>query len=87
MLTRFLKALLWTAGSLALLFVAAYLLTSGDYEVAETAEQDSSIPTVTLGGVTFHSETFGDPDAQPVVIVHGGTRRRLQVFVGIKSLG
>ena len=86
MLTRFLKALLWTAGSLALLFVAAYLLTSGDYEVAETAEQDSSIPTVTLGGVTFHSETFGDPDAQPVVIVHGGPGGDYRYLLELKAL-
>jgi len=42
-------------------FMLLYLATSGTYSVALTAAQDASIPSVTLDGVTFHAEAFGDP--------------------------
>ena len=57
---------------LAVLFVLFYLLTLGEYSVAETVAQDPSIPHVTIDGVTYHAETFGDPENPVVIAVHGG---------------
>jgi proline iminopeptidase len=55
------------------LFILFYVLTIGEYAVAKTVAQDPSIPHITIDGVTFHAETFGDP-ANPVVIaIHGGS--------------
>ena len=57
---------------LAALFGLLYLLTMGDYPVAETVAQDPSIPHMTIDGVTFHAETFGDPASPVVITIHGG---------------
>lgn len=57
---------------LGALFALAYLLTRGDHAVPKTVAQDPSIPHVTLGGVTFHAETFGDPANPLVIAIHGG---------------
>jgi proline iminopeptidase len=57
---------------LGVLFGLFYLLTMGKYHVPETVAMDPSLPNVTIHGVTYHAETFGDP-ANPVVItIHGG---------------
>lgn len=47
---------------LVALFVLFYLLTIGEYPVADTVAQDPSIPHVTIDGVTYHAETFGDSE-------------------------
>jgi proline iminopeptidase len=53
-------------------FTVFYVLTIGDYAVAETVAQDPSIPHITIDGVTFHAETFGDPASPVVIVIHGG---------------
>src|SRR3954471_18440085 len=40
--------------------------------VPRTAGEDSSIPAIALNGSTFHVETFGDPSAPVIVVLHGG---------------
>jgi hypothetical protein len=50
------RILLYFTGSLLVPFLLFYLLSSGTYEVAETVEQDPTIPHIFLGGNTFHSE-------------------------------
>lgn len=58
--------------SSAVLFALGFVLTIGDHSVPATVERDPALPQVTIDGVTYHAETFGDP-ANPVVItVHGG---------------
>ena len=57
---------------LVALFILAYVLTIGDYAVPETVAQDPSIPHVTIDGVTYHAETFGDPANPVVIVIHGG---------------
>lgn len=37
-----------------------------------TAEQDNSLPSVTINGSKFHAETFGDPLHKMLVVLHGG---------------
>jgi proline iminopeptidase len=74
------------AAGLGALVVLAYLLTGGQHAVAQTVAQDPSIPHVTLGGVTFHAETFGDP-ANPVVIaIHGGPGSDYRSILSLQAL-
>ena len=40
--------------------------------VPRTADEDPSIPHLSLNGSTFHVETFGDPSAPVIVVLHGG---------------
>jgi proline iminopeptidase len=71
---------------LVALFILCYILTIGDYAVAKTVAQDPSIPHITINGVTFHAETFGDP-ANPVVIaVHGGPGGDYRSLLALQTL-
>ncbi len=53
-----------------ILFIMAYLFTNASVE--KTVAQDPSIPHVIIDGVTFHSETFGNPGNPVVIVLHGG---------------
>jgi proline iminopeptidase len=64
-----------TAGiivGLIALFAMGYLLTFGDHSVPPTVAQDPSLPHITIDGVTYHAETFGDPENPVIITVHGG---------------
>lgn len=37
-----------------------------------TADEDPSIPQLSFNGSTFHVETFGDPSAPVIIVLHGG---------------
>lgn len=66
------KALLTIVVLLIGLYITLYFLNSGEYSVAATVAQDSSIPHISVDQVTLHAETFGSDTAQVVVVVHGG---------------
>jgi proline iminopeptidase len=68
------------------IFIVLYLATVGTYEVAETVEQDASIPSITLGGVTFHAETFGDASNPVVIVVHGGPGGDYRYLLNLQEL-
>ena len=86
LLTTLGPVVLAIAAGLGILFVLAYLLTGGKYVVAKTVAQDPSIPHVTLGGVTFHAEAFGDR-ANPVVIaIHGGPGSDYRGILSLQAL-
>ena len=71
---------------LVLLVVLFYVLTMGDYTVPETVTQDPSLPHVTIDGVTYHAQTFGDP-ANPVVItIHGGPGGDYRSILSLQEL-
>jgi len=72
MFTKILKIVLGVVGVLCALFLVMFMLTSGDYSVPVTVSDASDIPHVTINGVVFHAETFGDPASPVVVVVHGG---------------
>src|SRR5690349_12579367 len=40
--------------------------------VPKTADEDPSIPQLSINGSTFHLETFGDPSAPVIVMMHNG---------------
>lgn len=58
----------------------------GTYQVAETVEQDDSIPHVTLTGVTFHVETFGDSSNPVIIVVHGGPGGDFRHLLNLQAL-
>ncbi len=67
-------------------FIVLYLATAGTYEVAETAVQDASIPSVTLDGVTFHAETFGETTNPVAIVVHGGPGADYRYLLNLQAL-
>ncbi len=67
-------------------FIVLYLATAGTYEVAETVEQDASIPSITLDGVTFHAETFGETTNPVVIVVHGGPGLDYRYLLNLQAL-
>jgi proline iminopeptidase len=80
------KIILAIVAGLVALFILFYVLTIGDYAVAKTVAQDPSIPHITIDGVTFHAETFGDP-ANPVVIaIHGGPGGDYRSILSLQKL-
>ncbi|MEZ4615989.1 MAG: hypothetical protein R2867_10875 [Caldilineaceae bacterium] len=71
-LIRFIQ---WTGilvGVLLLIIGGLFIATAGDHSVPDTVATDPTLPHVTIDGVTFHAETFGDPQNPTVVVVHGG---------------
>ena len=71
---------------MAVLFGAGYLLTMENHTVPATVDQDPSLPQMTLDGVTYHAETFGNP-ANPVVItVHGGPGGDYRSLLSLEAL-
>lgn len=42
------------------------------FTFAPTVDLDETLPSVTLNGYTFHSETMGNPDNPTVIVLHGG---------------
>ncbi len=66
------KVVLGILAGLVILFALFYVLTISEYTVPETVAQDSSLPHITIDGVTYHAETFGDPSNPVVIAIHGG---------------
>jgi proline iminopeptidase len=80
------KIILGLGVGLTAIFILFYLLTSGEYSVPETVTQNPSIPHITINGVTYHAETFGDP-ANPVVIaIHGGPGGDYRSLLSLQAL-
>jgi proline iminopeptidase len=73
------------AGLSVILSVLGYLLTGGA-SVPETVAQDPSLPHVTINNITFHAETFGDPDNPVVIVVHGGPGNDYRSLLSLKEL-
>ena len=65
-------SLLGIIGLVIVTFIVLFVATQGSYSVPATVEDDPTLPSVTIDGVTFHAETFGDPNNPMVVVVHGG---------------
>jgi proline iminopeptidase len=80
------KIILGLIGLVVLFFVLFYVFTLGEYSVPETVAQDPSLPNITIAGVTYHAQTFGDP-ANPVIItVHGGPGGDYRSILSLQAL-
>jgi len=80
------KFLLVILAGLVALFALFYVLTIGEYAVPKTVAQDSSLPHVTIDGVTYHAETFGDPSNPVVITIHGGPGSDYRSILPLQSL-
>ena len=80
------KTLLYLIGSLLVLCIIFYLLTMGDYKVAETVVQDPSIPHIKIGNTVFHSETFGNDTSDVVIALHGGPGNDYRYILPLRDL-
>ncbi|MEN8251046.1 MAG: alpha/beta hydrolase [Bacteroidota bacterium] len=66
------KIFLGLTGVPGIIFLLMFFLTTGDYHIPKTVLDDATIPHVTIDGVTFHTQTFGNPKNPVVIVVHGG---------------
>jgi proline iminopeptidase len=71
---------------LVALFALFYVLTIGDYAVAETVAEDPSLPHATINGVTYHAETFGDSANPVVIVIHGGPGGDYRSLLSLQAL-
>ena len=85
-LKKLARVLVYIALALMAIYLIFYLLAWGDYEVANTVEQDPSIPHLTISDVTFHSESFGNPENPVVIVLHGGPGNDYKYLLALKSL-
>lgn len=69
-----------------LLYTAAWTLTLGDYKVARTVADDSSLPVIEVNGYRFHGETFGKPSNPLVIVIHGGPGWDYRSLLPLKAL-
>ena len=73
-------------GLLFVLMIILYFKTKGDYFIANTVEQDPSIPHIKINNTVFHSETFGNDTNEVVVVIHGGPGNDFRYLLPIKQL-
>jgi proline iminopeptidase len=68
------------------LFGLGYVLTIGEHTVPETVAQDTSLPSINIGGYTYHGETFGDPEDPIVITLHGGPGSDYRSILNLQQL-
>lgn len=87
---RFIKAAAGALGAVIavvlVVLLVLYLAAAGDHAVPATAADDPGVPTVTIDGVTFHAEEFGDPATQTVIAIHGGPGADYRYLLPLQAL-
>lgn len=51
-----------------------------------TVQFDASLPYTEINGYKFHTEVFGNPEAPPVILVHGGPGQGYDYMYALKAL-
>jgi proline iminopeptidase len=54
--------------------------------VPKTADQDPSVPSITVNGAKLHAEAFGHPDSTLVICIHGGPGADYGYLLACKDL-
>jgi proline iminopeptidase len=80
------KIILGIVVVLVAIFALGYVLTLGEYIVPETVAQDPSLPNITLDGVTYHAQTFGDQSNPVVITIHGGPGSDYRSILSLQAL-
>lgn len=75
------------------LFAAGFALLMGCNKLDElgnlvpkTADQDPSIPSITINNRVLHSEAFGEPDSTLIICLHGGPGADYRYMLTAKDL-
>ena len=71
--------------SFALLF---YIILILFYPInyIKTVDENNVLPSITLNGHKFHSETFGDPSNPIIIALHGGPGADYRYMIALKDL-
>jgi proline iminopeptidase len=74
--------------SLPALALGAGCLDPGDPGnlVPKTVTEDPTLPQIEINGAHLHAETFGDPTAPTVVVLHGGPGEDYRSMLGLQAL-
>lgn len=87
---RLVRFTLYGIAAVILLLIAAailyYMKTAGDYPVAATVTDDPALPQITLDDASFHVQSFGDPESETIVVLHGGPGGDFQSLLGLQAL-
>jgi proline iminopeptidase len=82
-----LKWLLGGIGVVVALVVTLFVATRGDYSVATLVTDDSTLPSQQVAGFRLHMRTVdGPPDAQTVIVLHGGAGGDFRSLLGLSAL-
>ncbi len=73
-------------GIVSLLSIACLNPNEPGRLVPKTVEQDPSLPAIEVAGTRLHSETFGDPDAPMVMVLHGGPGADYRSLLDLQAL-
>lgn len=57
----------------------------GGFLVPRTADQDNSIPAITVNGARLHAEAFGHPDSALLLVLHGGPGADYRYLLNCKA--
>ena len=80
------QILFFTIISLIIVLVIMYLATSGDWKVARTVAQDSTISHVIIDNTIFHSEVHGPDSARATIVLHGGPGQDYRYLLPIQEM-
>jgi proline iminopeptidase len=80
------KILLGIIVGMVVLFALGYLLTFGEHSVPATVAGDPTLPHITIDGVTYHAETFGNPESPVIITVHGGPGSDYRGLLNLQQL-
>lgn len=68
------------------LFIAGYLMTWSTPTIAPTVADDTLLSKINVNGAVLHAETFGDPDAPAVIVIHGGPGEDYRSLLSLQKL-
>ncbi len=83
---KVLKVILYITLAILALLLLLYMFTAGNWEVAKTVAQDSTISHITIDDHIFHAETHGSDTSRTIIILHGGPGQDYRYLLPLKSL-
>lgn len=87
-MTMTIKPILYTFGAIFVVMMLTILSIglSGNKTVPKTVVDDMSLPSIEIGGIKLHAETFGNSDNPMIVVIHGGPGGDYRHLLDLKVL-